>query len=376
LTRQDGAVSERAWSQDDVAQRLRFGSGAVAGLPGLLRELGLRRVILVTSAGRRASEDGERVARTLGRSLVSTFAGAEPHVPADGVRAAFAQAQADSVDGVVTFGGGSVVDCGKAVAFFVEQQGGTPGQSVLDRPALVHVAVPTTYSPAALTGLFTMTDVHTRTNAMAGTPTSAPTAVVYDPDLLADLGPATAAGTAIDALAAAVAGTHEPGRSPETEALAFAACPRIAGVLPLAIDTPDDEVVRADLLEGVALAARVLQRIGPGPHQAIAQLIGGRTGAPHGVVSAILLPHTAGRQAATAPTAFGRLAELMGGEDVATVAYELLERVGLPVRLGALGIEAADLEAVARQSQAHPGIQRASAAWSEAEVSALLAAAW
>ena len=49
-------MSARAWSQDDVAQRLRFGSGALADLPALLRELGLRRVVLMTSAGRAAGE--------------------------------------------------------------------------------------------------------------------------------------------------------------------------------------------------------------------------------------------------------------------------------------------------------------------------------
>ena len=151
-------MTEPTWSQADPAQRLRFGAGSVAELPVVLRELGLRRVLLVTSAGRAGSEDGERVRAALGRALADTFAGVEPHLPADAVREAFAAAQGAGVDGVVTMGGGSVVDCGKAVAFFVEQQAGTPGQSVLDRPAVVHVAVPTTYTPAVLTGAFTMTD--------------------------------------------------------------------------------------------------------------------------------------------------------------------------------------------------------------------------
>ena len=75
----------------------------------------------------------------------------------------------------------------------------------------------------------------------------------------------------------------------------MAAAPRIAGVLPLVVDAPDDDVLRADLLESAALAARVLQRTGPGPHQIVTQLVGGRTGAPHGVVSAMLLPHTVAR---------------------------------------------------------------------------------
>ena len=54
---------------------------------------------------------------------------------------------------------------------------------------------------------------------------------------------------------------------------------------------------------------------------------------------------------------------------------ELLERVGLPAGLVALGIEQDDLDAVARMSQAHPGLAAATARdqWTEDEVAALLA---
>jgi alcohol dehydrogenase class IV len=341
-------VSAQAWSQDDVAQRVRFGSGTLGDLGVMLRELGLRRVVLITSAGRAASDDGRRLAGLAGRALASTFAGVEPHLPVEAVRSAQEAVQLEGADGIVTFGGGAVIDCGKAVAFFTEQQAGVPGRSVLDRPALVHVAVPTTYSPGVLSGEFTMTDPHTRTKGRAGSPTCAPSAVVFDPDLTADLGPATIAGTGMDALAAAIEGVRRPAGA-EAAVLAMAAAPRIAGVLPLVVDAPSEDVFRADLLESAALAARVLQRTGPGPHQIVTQLLGGRTGAPHGVVSAMLLPHTLGR--ATGP-AMDRLADASSTDDLVAMAAELVERLGLPSRLAELGVEHADVDAVARLSQA------------------------
>ena len=58
----------------------------------------------------------------------------------------------------MSFGGGSCADLGKAVCFFVEQEAGTPGASYVDRPALPHVSIPTTYSGAELTPFFGMTD--------------------------------------------------------------------------------------------------------------------------------------------------------------------------------------------------------------------------
>src|SRR6476661_4908606 len=83
-----------------------------------------------------------------GRSLASTFAGAQSHVPAPTVQEATRQARRDAVDAVVSFGGGSCADLGKAVCWFTEQEQGTPGMSYADRPVLPHVSIPTTYSGA------------------------------------------------------------------------------------------------------------------------------------------------------------------------------------------------------------------------------------
>ncbi len=163
------------------------------------------------------------------------------------------------------------------------------------------------------------------------------------------------------------AGARRPTRS------AVAACQRIVGVLPLVVDTPDDLVVRADLLEGAALAARVLQQTGPGPVQALAQLLGGRTGAPHGLVTAVVLGPLVRWQSDGDPVAFARLAEALGGEEASAAVDELRARVGGPARLGVLGIVDDDLDAVARLSQAHPGLRRAVPPLGEEQVRALLA---
>ena len=107
--------------------------------------------MLVTTAGRLASPDGERVVRLLGRNLETTFAEVESHVPVPLVQQAVLQARRDAVDVVVSFGGGSCADLGKAVCFFLEQEAGMPGATHLDRPVLPHVSIPTTYSGAELT---------------------------------------------------------------------------------------------------------------------------------------------------------------------------------------------------------------------------------
>ena len=123
----------KPWTHTGYAQQLVFGAGAVKRVSELLKALGARRVLLVTTAGRHDSDDGARVRAALGSTLVSTFAEVESHVPVPLVQRAVQQARRDAVDAVVSFGGGSCADMGKAVCFFTEQEAGTPG--VVRRPA-------------------------------------------------------------------------------------------------------------------------------------------------------------------------------------------------------------------------------------------------
>ena len=69
------------WTHTALAQQLVFGSGSLDRLPEVLKAIGSRRVMLVTTAGRLGSPDGERVVRLLGRNLETTFAEVESHVP-------------------------------------------------------------------------------------------------------------------------------------------------------------------------------------------------------------------------------------------------------------------------------------------------------
>src|SRR3954454_1182018 len=130
--------------------------------------------MFITTTGRLSSDDGERVVAKLGRARASTFDGAKAHVPTSAVQAAVRQATSDGVDAVGSFGGGSCADLGKAVCFFIEQQAGTPGASFSDRPALPHIAIPTTYSGAELTPFFGMTDEAARRQSGRGGPPPAP----------------------------------------------------------------------------------------------------------------------------------------------------------------------------------------------------------
>jgi maleylacetate reductase len=366
-----------AWTHTGYAQQLHFGAGTLARAGDVARGLGLRRVMLVTTAGRLASEDGERLTRALGRSLGSTFADVRSHVPTTAVQAAVLQARRDGVDGLVSFGGGSCADLGKAVAFFTEQEAGTPGASYADRPALPHVAIPTTYSGAELTPFFGMTDEATRRKSGAGGPTVAPVAAVYDPAVTLSTPPRVSAETGMNALAHCVEIAWSPVRTPEAEALALAGCRRIFDVLPAVVAAPADLEARTAMLEGAVLGGRCLQNGTMGVHHGLAQLVGGRTGMPHGLANAVILPHAIRFNAPAVPDAVRRIGEAFGapGDPAAAVA-DLVARLGLPSGLSDCGFDDEDLDAVVRQSQSSPSVLANPRPVGEDDARAVLEAAW
>jgi alcohol dehydrogenase class IV len=362
------------WTHTGYAQQVVFGARSIERLSELLRALGVRRALLVTTAGRLASDDGQRVVKALGRTLASTFAEVTSHVPTNLVQSALLHARRDGIDGLVSFGGGSCADLAKAVAFFTEQEAGTPGASFFDRPVVPHVSIPTTYSGAELTAGFGMTDPRTRQKSSAGGPTSAPSVAVYDLDAVAALPPRPSAETGMNALAHCIEAAYSPARTPEAEAVALAGVSRIVEALPQVVAAPDDLDARARMLEGAVLGGRCLQNASMGVHHGLSQLLGGRTGIAHGLANAIVLPHAIRFNAEAVPDAIDRIGGAAGtdGAGLADVVAALATGIGLPSSLHDVGVTDEDIQAVSRLSQSNPSVRANPRPVSEADALVIL----
>jgi maleylacetate reductase len=359
------------------AQRVVFGPQSIDEVPAIVREVGARRVLVVTTAGRAESDAGRRLISRLGRAAVGTFDGASPHVPTSTVEAAVRAARAADIDGVVSFGGGSCADLGKAVCWFLEREAGTPGASFVDRPLVAHVSVPTTYSGAELTPHFGMTDPGTRRKTGGGGPTIAPLAAVYDPVLTLDLPVGVSAETGMNALAHGIECAYSPSRSAEAEVLALACVREVAAALPDIVDDPFDIDARTRMLRASMLGGRALQNATMGVHHGLAQLIGGRTGISHGLANAVILAHAVRFNADAVPEEMARIGDALGDPDDAAGAVDRLrERLGLPGSLADCGLTIDDLDAVARMSGGNPSVSANPRPVSEDDARAILAAAY
>ncbi|MEZ5236309.1 MAG: iron-containing alcohol dehydrogenase [Acidimicrobiales bacterium] len=308
----------------------------------------------------------------LGRSVVAVFREAAPHVPVPTVRAAVQLARTEQVDTIVSIGGGSVIDLGKAVLFFLEQEAGTPGVTFADRPLLTQVAVPTTLAGAECSPVFAMTDPAARHKQEAVSPTLSPRWVVYDTKLLGATPGSLLAASGMTALGHALGAVLTPS-NPESEALGAAALGRLFGALHAMASDPE---ALGTLVEASAVAARAASNGRPQLAAALALLLGGRCGLDHGVALGLVLPQVLRFNADALDARMEQAAAALGQADLADALDGLRAHNGLPSSLSALGVQSEDIAAVARLVQQHPAFRFNPRPIGEADVVSLLEGAF
>jgi maleylacetate reductase len=264
-------------------------------LPRVLQELRIERPLLVASE--RWTDSGLPV------QPGATWT----EVPSDRVDEAAARAG----DGVLSLGGGSAIDLGKAIS----AEAGVPV-----------VSVPTTYSGAEWTAFFGVRDPQRRmrgggAGAILG-------GVVYEPKLTLSLPRTETVGTALNALAHCAEALYVKGHNPDADAHALTGARLIGDSLPRVVQAPRDLDERTKLLDGAMHAGMALGGSMLALGHAMAQALGGRYGLPHGAMNALCLPPALRFNATVDPDAVRRFGEALGTDDPAGRAEELAQLGG------------------------------------------------
>ena len=193
-----------------LRDRVRFGRGAIAALPALVREVGGvdARAFIVSDPGVVASGVITSVADVLrGAGIeVGLFSEVEPN---PGMTAVERSGAALRVFGTATtvvlpVGGGSSMDTAKAMSLWAVNDVRATDLGYDDpdlAPGRPLIAVPTTAGTGAETNSFgVITDEAARRKSYIGHPSLLPVACILDPDLTVGLPPAATAATGIDAM--------------------------------------------------------------------------------------------------------------------------------------------------------------------------------
>ena len=280
--------------------RIVFGRGRAAGVGAIVQPLGRRVLVVYNGDAPGAGGPLDRVQGSLQASGVDAHLfrqRGEPQVV--DVEGGVAAAREAGCDVVVGLGGGSAVDCAKAVAG-VLANGGSPldymevigrGQP-LKLPATPWVAVPTTAGTGAeVTRNAVVGDPLRKFKASLRSELLLPRAVVVDPELGVNVPPAVTAASGMDALCQLVESYTSTGAQPMTDALALKGTELAARSLRRAYEAGEDLAAREDMALAALLSGVTLTNAGLGAVHGFAAPLGANFPVPHGVVCAALLPH-------------------------------------------------------------------------------------
>lgn len=278
-----------------TAGRIIFGGGALAEVGGIAAQFGRSALVLRSGSASRAAPLLAALADRL--PFAEFVVRSEPTTGI--VRDAVAQATAAGCDVIIGMGGGSVLDCGKAVAALLAN-GGDPldylevigrGQP-LDKPSLPFIAIPTTSGTGAeVTRNAVLSSPEHRVKVSLRSPRLLPCVALVDPLLTYGMPPRLTASTGLDALTQLIEPFVSVRANPMADTFCREGMVRVSRSLRLACRegsnaTAREEMALASLLGGMALA-----NSGLGAVHGFASVLGGMYEAPHGAVCAALLPH-------------------------------------------------------------------------------------
>jgi alcohol dehydrogenase class IV len=278
-----------------TAQRVVFGRGKARQVPAMARGLGRCALVVLGGSGRGADALRDALNGAGVAPVVCNVSG-EPttHLVDELTRLA----RERGCDVVISQGGGSVIDAGKAVAAMIANPGevsdylelGGGGKS-LAGPGEPFIAVPTTAGTGSEVSRNAVLDVpKSKVKISLRSPHLLARLAVVDPELTLSLPPAITASTGMDALTQLIEPFVSTLANPVTDGLCREGLMRAARSLASAHRDGSDLSAREDmaiaaLLSGIALANAKL-----GAVHGFASVLGGITGYAHGVLCASLLP--------------------------------------------------------------------------------------
>ncbi len=279
-----------------TATRIIFGAGKLADVGLIAAALGQRALVVTGKHTARASRLLELLSDA-GVDVTVFAVDQEPTIAI--VQQGTAQARDAVCDLVIGFGGGSVLDAGKAIAALLTNPGDPldylevigKGQPLIAAPA-PYIAIPTTAGTGAeVTRNAVLASPEQRVKVSLRSPLMLPDVALVDPKLTYSVPPDITAYTGLDALTQVIEPYVSHLANPLTDALCREGITRAARSLRRAVTHGDDAAAREDMALASLMGGLALANAKLGAVHGFAGPFGGMFHVPHGAVCAALLPH-------------------------------------------------------------------------------------
>lgn len=329
------------------------GKGAIKEIPGIIKAKGFQKAFIASDPDLVKFNVTKKVTDLLDEAGLryEIYSDIKPNPTIENVKAGVAAYKKSGADYMITIGGGSSMDTGKAIGIIInnpefEDVRSLEGVAETKNATVFTIAVPTTAGTAAEATInYVITDVERKRKFVCVDTNDIPNIAVVDPDMMESMPKSLTASTGMDALTHAIEGYTTKSAWELADCLNLEAIRLIAKSLRGAVE--NEAKGREGMALGQYVTGMAFSNVGLGIAHSMAHTLGAVYDTPHGVACAMMLPIVMEYNAECTGEKYKNIAEAMG-IDTAGMAQEtyrkaaveavraLSEDVGIPSKLETL----------------------------------------
>ncbi len=348
-----------------------FGWGSREVLVDEIKKRKFKRALVVTDETLIKVGVTDKVLSILNENAIpyEIFSEVKPNPTIANVKKGLKVARKYHCDYIIAVGGGSVIDCAKAIAVVVnnpefKEIKNLVGVADTKERCLPIIALPTTAGTAAeVTINYVITDEESVVKLVCVDPNDIPVLSIVDTELMAGMPAATAAATGLDALTHAMECYITKGAWEMSDMFALKAMKLIYENLESAVNKNKyamEQMALAQYIAGMGFS-----NVGLGIVHSMAHQLGAVYDTPHGVANALLLPYILEYNGEVCPDRFRDMGKAFGLSmegltdkeavlKVVNAVRDLAIRLNIPQHISDVGAKEEDIPMLAQKALEDP----------------------
>ena len=272
------------------------GKGAIKEIPGIIAAKGFKKAFVASDPDLVKFGVTAKVTDLLDEAGMAyeVYSDIKPNPTIENVQSGVEAYKKSGADYMITIGGGSSMDTGKAIGIIINNPEfadvrSLEGVAPTKNPTVFTIAVPTTAGTAAEATInYVITDVERKRKFVCVDTNDIPNIAVVDPDMMSSMPKGLTASTGMDALTHAIEGYTTKGAWELADCLDLEAIKLIAANLRKAV--ANDPEGREGMALGQFVTGMAFSNVGLGIAHSMAHTLGAVYDTPHGVACAMMLP--------------------------------------------------------------------------------------
>ncbi len=294
------------------------GKGAIGEIPAIIKSKGFKKAFVASDPDLVKFNVTKKVTDLLDAEGLAyeIYSDIKPNPTIENVQAGVEAYKTSGSDYMITIGGGSSMDTGKAIGIIINNPEfadvrSLEGVAPTKNRTVFTIAVPTTAGTAAEATInYVITDVQKKRKFVCVDVNDIPDIAIVDPDMMSTMPKGLTAATGMDALTHAIEGYTTKAAWELADCLNLEAIKLISQNLRAAVKNETDG--REGMALGQFVTGMAFSNVGLGIAHSMAHTLGAVYDTPHGVACAMMLPIVMEYNQEYTGSKFKNIAEAMG----------------------------------------------------------------